>query len=176
MINRPSKLKACHGLTMVEVFVVTVIFAFILGFVVYITFFVGKNSNIVNAESKAEMLTRNASELIRKQLTMASTTKGNVISIGNPNTSITWKKYSTDTTNSFSFTNGVLTFDSDTAAAGVTRQIGGSSNLASLTDVRFTNPNNNKGIIDVTVVATANALGGDKVITVSQQFTIRPRN
>lgn len=159
---------------MVEVFIGTLIFTLVVGFLVYITYFVGRNANIIRAESRAETEGRNAAELIRRQLTMA---KNGTITIGSPNTSITWKEHTSGSTNSLSFNTGtrVLTFDNDLNAGGTTRNLGKSSDLARLTDVRF-NQRNFGGLIDVTVESRGNALGGDKVIVVSQTFTIRPRN
>lgn len=152
-------------MTMLEVVISATIFALVMAFVVYATFFVGKSVNVINAESRADASVRNAAELIRHHLSMA---KKATFTVGNPNTSISWRnpEFGADSSLTFNAGNGTLAL---TNPNGFNRTIEG------LTNVRFTTTHLNT-MVEVLVESQGNALGGDKIIPVSQSMKIRPRN
>jgi type II secretory pathway pseudopilin PulG len=169
MHRSSSRLSRQAGLTIMEITAATVIFAMVLAFVAYLTFFVGKQTHIQTRTSRAELTNRNAAELIRHQLRMAKSGSSIVVSGDHDTISFNNPVYGS-VTSQFTFepTQNTLRYYQDTNESPY-RVVTG------LGDVSF-DVYDFGSIIDVTLQSDASALGGDMARTVEQEFVVRPRN
>lgn len=157
---------------MIEVMIATAIFALVMAFLVYLSFFVGKQYHVLSREARAEMANRNAAEHIRHQLRMARA--GNSLStVSNHKLKFKNPLFANDSW--YIYNAGVLRYYQNHGSSEPSLNVVPFRRFSGLSDVTFDVPDFGS-IVEVTVDSETDIFGGDKTIAVEQKFSVRPRN